>query len=93
MGVSVDTVCRTCKKMAPWPADGEGGFLGELSLSSDSRSPAMGPQILGYIYAAFDGIGAATYDWHACRELLAAPAGHELATLSEDEEPIEQSVQ
>jgi hypothetical protein len=89
MGISVETACRTCKKMAPALADGEGGFLGELSLSTDPRSPAMGPQNLGYIYAAFEGVGAVTHDWHAFREFVAAHAGHDLATLSDDEAGLE----
>jgi len=85
MSLSIETVCKTCKKVAPWLSDGEGGFIGKPSVSTTPESPISGPQNFGYIYRVLERVGIVTHDWHAFHDFLAAHRDHELVTLSDGE--------
>jgi hypothetical protein len=83
MGMNVFTFCRSCLKMAPMLAEGEGGFTGRPSADRSATRFEGGLQNFGYVYSAFEAIGLVTHDLFRFNEFLVSHAGHSIETLSD----------
>ncbi|MGE0453498.1 MAG: hypothetical protein AB7Q30_08180 [Vicinamibacteria bacterium] len=67
--------------MAPDLGDGEGGFTGHPS--ADPTAHSRDSQSFGYVFSAFEAIGAVTLEMLRFQQFLLAHAKHDLDTMSD----------
>jgi len=82
MGLDVVIACKRCRVAGPLM---DGGFMGQLSLSTLPITGSRGPQNFGLIFAGYAAIGGVTYEWQQLHDFLQAHEKHNLVRLVNDE--------